>query len=160
MWSALAKVLPSPHQPLRHFFGIQCEDQLITPVAIDVQIARPKTLGPEAQLRYHAKALGVLRSDCDLDAMQRHDLEAVINGQGHSSWDDAAPRQLLVDPIANLTPGRRATNDPAHGQLAPQSGPRPVRFIVVKHQPRQHPSLPGLAAQRSDQSRVRRWADL
>ena len=34
--SPLAEVLPSLHQPLRNLFGIQCEDQVITPVAIDV----------------------------------------------------------------------------------------------------------------------------
>src|SRR4029450_10709579 len=127
MWSALAEVLPSLHQPLRHLFGIQCKDQVITPVTIDVQITRPETLGPKAQLGYHAKALGVFRSDRDLDAMQRHDLEAVIDGQGHSSWDDATSRQALVDPIANLTPRRRATDDPTHGQLAPQPRLRPIR---------------------------------
>jgi hypothetical protein len=47
MWSALAEVLPSLYQPLRHLFGIQREDQVITPVAIDVEITRPETLRPE-----------------------------------------------------------------------------------------------------------------
>ena len=39
--SALSKVLPSSHQALWDLFGIQRKDQVIAPVAIDVQIARP-----------------------------------------------------------------------------------------------------------------------
>ena len=34
--SPLAEVLPSLYQALRNFIGVQCEDQVITPVAIDV----------------------------------------------------------------------------------------------------------------------------
>jgi hypothetical protein len=39
--SALSKVLPSSHQALWNLFGIQRKDQVIAPVAIDVQIAGP-----------------------------------------------------------------------------------------------------------------------
>ena len=45
--SALAQVLPPFHQALWHLFGVQGEDQMISPVTIDVQVARSQTLGPE-----------------------------------------------------------------------------------------------------------------
>src|SRR5215217_3826274 len=130
---------------------------MITPIAVDMQVTRPQPLRPEPQLGHHTKALGVLRSDCDLYPMQRHDLEAVVDRQRHGRRDDAASGQPLINPIANLTPGRRAANDAAHRQLASQLRPGAVRPFVVVHQPRQHPSLSSLTRDRADQPRVRRW---
>ena len=45
--SPLAKVLPPLQESLRNLLGVQCEDQVISPVAIDMQIARTEPLGPE-----------------------------------------------------------------------------------------------------------------
>ena len=45
--SPLAEVLPPPQEPFRDLLGVQREDQMISPVTIDVQIARPQPLGPE-----------------------------------------------------------------------------------------------------------------
>src|SRR4051794_30868600 len=72
--STLAHVLPTLHQAFGHLFGVQREDQMIPPVTIDVQIARPQPLGAETQLGHHPKALGVLGPDGDLDPMQGHHL--------------------------------------------------------------------------------------
>jgi predicted secreted protein len=39
--SALAQVLPALHQTLRNLLGGQGEDQMVPPITVDVQIARP-----------------------------------------------------------------------------------------------------------------------
>ena len=115
-----AEVLPAPQQTLRHLLGVQREHQVITPVAVDVQIARPQPLRPEAQLGHHPQAAVVLRPDRDLDPVQAHHAEAVVDGQRHRGRDDAPAGEPLVDPVADLPPGRRPADDAAHRQLAGQ----------------------------------------
>src|SRR4051794_20527202 len=88
--SGLPLTLPAPQQAARDLLRVQGEDQVVAPVAVDVQVAGPQPLLAEAQLADHPKALLVLRSDGDLDPVQVHHLEAVVDGQGDGRRDDPA----------------------------------------------------------------------
>src|SRR5512133_4165972 len=92
--------------------------------------------------------------------MQRHDLKAVVDGQRHCGRYDAASRQSLINPVTNLTPGCRAADDPADGQLARQLRLGAVSLRVIEHQPREPPRLSVLTRHRANKPRVRRGPNL
>ena len=68
------------------------------------------------------------------------------------------PGQPLIDPVADLAPGRGAAHDPADRQLTGELGGPLPRSVVVEDQPGQHPAVPGLLAEGPDQTLRTSWA--
>src|SRR5829696_6596102 len=131
---------------------------MITPITVDVQIARPQSFWPEAQLGDDSQTLRILWPDRDLDPMQLHHIEAVIHRQGDRGRDDPPTGEALIDPITDLGPGCRTADDTAYRQL-PDQLLLSWRDLVV-HQPRKCPARLRLPGQRSDQAREGRGASL
>src|SRR6185503_5313026 len=58
----------------------QSKAAVVTPLAVDVQIAQSHTLVAKAQLLDHPKARRVLRPDVDLDPMKPQPKDRVVHG--------------------------------------------------------------------------------
>src|SRR5829696_10035536 len=93
---------------------------MITPLTVDVQIARPQSFRPEAQLCHDSQALRIFWPDRDLDPVQLHNIEAVVHRQGDRGRDDSPTGVALINPVADLAPGRRPADDTADRQLPDQ----------------------------------------
>src|SRR5919112_236731 len=63
--SAPPQVVPPLQQALRDLLGVQREAQVVPPVAVDVQIARPQSLRPKPELGHHPQAADVLGPNRD-----------------------------------------------------------------------------------------------
>ena len=140
---------PPPGQhPGRDFLGGDRVADVVAPGAVDVQLADPDALVPEAELFHHPARGGVLRPDRRLEPVHAHHPEAVVDGHRQRRGDDPAPGVRLVDPVADLPGPRRAPDDGADGQL-------PGELAAVADDPGQRDALPGLAPHGAHHRHVR-----
>src|SRR5690606_6692550 len=70
------------------------EGAVVTPVAVDVEVAAAQALVAEAELLHHAQTRRVLRPDVDLQPVQAELGEAVVPGQGHGGGCHAPTRDV------------------------------------------------------------------
>src|SRR5690606_33386842 len=99
LWNA--SVHPAREHPLGGVLASEREGVVITPVAVDVDVAAPQSLVPEAQLLHDAQAGLVLRTDADLHPMQSVLPERRIGRERYGRRRDALTREPLADPVAD-----------------------------------------------------------
>src|SRR5215472_11463437 len=110
---------------------------MVSPAAVDVQLAHPDSLVPEPELLHDPAGRDVLRPDGRLKPVHAHHAEAVVDRHGERGGHDAAPGVRFVDPVADLPGARGAPRDGAEGEL-------PGEMPAVADDPGQRDTLPGL----------------
>src|SRR5512139_2017714 len=90
---------------------------MVSPCPVDVEVTRGVAVLVETKLLHDAETGRVLGPDRDLDAVEPDLEQAVVDRHGDGDRDEPLPGMPLVDPVADLTPPRRATHDVADREL-------------------------------------------
>src|SRR5450759_4835403 len=112
------------HRGASQIFTGQGKGPVVTPVALNVQVAKPQTLVAKTQLLDDPQARGVFRSDVYLDPMQPQSDKRVVAGGGERQRHDPLSCNRFGDPVARGCASQRAPRDPEQMHLADESALR------------------------------------